>query len=276
MLDPWALANSAWKKRVFWFLVEEGNLRKCRVLHALCESEARSIRSVGLRNPIAVIPNGVDPDMVQGNAHSRFLEGRFPEARCRPIMIFVGRIHPKKGLLNLLKAWTAVAAVRKPEGWLLVIVGPDANGHESDLRKQVSQFGIGRDVLFAGSLHGVEKWAALASARAFVLPSFSEGFSVAVLEAMATGLPVLVTRQCNFDVEQINAGLVADPTPASLEEQLRDFLSMGPSERRAMGERGRIVAIADYSWSAISERMILAYRWAIGGGHMPSFMEVRP
>jgi glycosyltransferase involved in cell wall biosynthesis len=274
MLEPWALANSAWKKRAFRWAVEDDNLHRAACLHALCTPEASNMRKIGLRNPIAVVPNGVELP-VDGRGRVEAFESRFPACNGRRRMLFLGRIHPKKGLLHLVEAWAAARhdASRDLAEWVLVIAGPDQLGHARDVARLVHERGLDRDILFTGPLHGEEKEQALASASAFVLPSFSEGFSVAVLEAMARRLPVLVTHQCNLDVEAFGGGILAEPNAESIKRQLLRLFEMSPAERGSMGGRGRREVEARYTWPHVARDLLNVYGWILGQDARPACVE---
>src|SRR5262249_23304811 len=148
----------------------------------------------GLKGPVAVIPNGVTPPG-QHISERLFFE-RYPDLRGRRIVIFLSRVHHKKGLDILCKAWQRVWPLFRDTH--LVIAGPDFENTLASIEALMSELGIGDGVTITGMLEGEMKWSALAASRLFVLPSHSEGFSMAILEAMATGLPVLATHPCNF------------------------------------------------------------------------------
>jgi poly(glycerol-phosphate) alpha-glucosyltransferase len=276
MLEPVALARSAWKKRLFRLAVEDDNLRRAACLHALNAPEARGFRALGLENPVAIVPNGVDLPPGSAQPDSGALRRRFPALPPGQLLLFLGRLHPKKGLLPLVDAWAQLEAARSldRDGWTLVVAGPDQVGHEAEVRRRVAERGLGARVFFAGPLHGEAKAEAFAAADAFVLPSFSEGFSVAVLEAMAYRLPVLVTRACNFDVESPGAGLLCDPDPGSVAAGLRELMSRTPAERAAMGAAGRALVERAYTWPAIAASLVAVYSWLLGGGERPAAVEV--
>lgn len=272
MLEPWALARAAWKKRLFRVLIEDDNLRRAACLHALCEHEAAQLRSLGLSNPVAIVPNGVDLPDPDASA-TPFLE-TFPRARGRRLILFLGRLHPKKGLPHLVDAWARVMRDRSAHrDWLLVVAGPDQLGHSAEIVQRVAERGIVDHVEFTGPLYGTLKESALAAASAFVLPSFSEGFSVAILEAMASRLPVLVTRQCNLDVEAFGAGFLAEPDVDSVARQLAAFLALSDDERRDMGSRGRREVEARYTWSRVAQDLLDTYRFVMGSDQRPAFVE---
>src|SRR5690606_14930940 len=200
-------------------------------LHALNEAEARAIRAFGLNNPICVVPNGVDPPPDVARARPAWAE---QVAQDRRILLFLGRLHPKKGLGNLLCAWKEVRS-RATDDWLLVVAGWDQGGHERRLRRLAEEYGIAPTLRFVGPQFGDDKAASLALADAFVLPSVSEGLPVAVLEAWSHGLPVLMTEACNLpEGFAAGAALAIGPDPAGIALGLRRLFAMSDAERRAM------------------------------------------
>ena len=269
MLDAWALHNSAWKKRLAGWLFTNRTLHHAACLHALCESEYHSIREYGLKNPVCVIPNGVDLPSDAETPKPASNHGRADDTR--KTVLFMGRIHAKKGLENLVKAWGAVKSRRYPNnGWRLVITGGDQLGHEDWLKRMVCDLALERDVLFTGLLQGRDKEAALTRADAFVLPSYSEGLPIAVLEAWAHHLPVVMTSQCNLpEGFAARAALEVRPEPQSIAEGLLRLFSMTPQERRAAGDRGRALVESRFTWPAVAEQMMNVYRWLRRGGPQP-------
>ena len=273
MLQPWALSNSAWKKRIFRVLVEDRNLRRARCLHALVDAERVNFRRLGLGNPVAVIPNGVVLEDVPVAPDRRALVRTYPELDGRRLLLFLGRIHPKKGLVPLVDAWRTLRDEHALHDWVLLVAGPDEGGHAAVVAERIRAHGLDAEVRVVGPVYGEAKQATLAAADAFVLPSFSEGFSVAVLEAMAWRLPVVITRQCNLDVEAPGAGLLCEPEAGSVAAQLRNLLSLSNEERRVMGAKGRAEVERRYTWPIVADQLIEVYRWLLGGGDRPGTVE---
>ena len=274
MLEPWALQNSRWKKRLAAWVFENKDLRTANCLHALCQSEADNIRRYGLKNPIAVIPNGVGLASFANPPSRAVLESRFPALNGRRWMLFLSRIHPKKGLPHLIRAWAKIQKSeignRKSEDWMLVIAGPDELNHEAEMKQLVADSGLNNRVCFTGPLHGAEKLAALGGAGLFVLPSFSEGFSMAVLEAAAAGLPVMLTPQCNFpELAEAGGAVEISPDVSGCETGLRQLLALPISERQAMGQRGKALVCRSYAWPMVADQMLAVYRWLTAGGPPP-------
>jgi len=272
MLEPWAMANSARKKQLMWRLFQCRALQRACVLHALCDAEKTAMRDLGLTNPIAVVPNGVNlAEFADLPAKAEF-EAAFPGAKERKILLFMARLHPKKGLVPLLHAWKNLALAFP--NWLLVIAGPDENGHRAELETLVAQFNLTNAVLFTGMLDGALKRAALARADAFVLPSFSEGFSIAILEAMACRLPVLLTPECHFgDAVAGGAALQAAPDAQSLAEVARVLLEQTDAERAQMGARGYELVANRYTWERVAAAWKLLYAWCDDKGEKPACVE---
>ena len=174
MLEPWALAQGRWKKRLAWSLYQGRDLRGAVCLHATAASEAESIlaRLPGAR--IRTIANGVDIPRLQHREAG--------EKRERTVL-FLSRLHPKKGLPMLLNAWQAV----KPAGWRLRIVGHDEAGYAAEVRRVTEDLGLSDTVTVESELHGRAKTDAYFGADLFVLPSYSENFGIVVAEALAHG-----------------------------------------------------------------------------------------
>lgn len=272
MLEPWALSNSARKKKLMRRVFQDRALANARVLHALCEAERQVMRALGLRNRVAIIPNGVNLAEFADLPDQSAFDATFPGAKDRRVLLFLARLHPKKGLLPLLEAWRALAP--QFSDWLLVLAGPDEGGHRAQLEKAVDQFDLQRSVLFTGMLDGALKGAALSRADAFVLPSFSEGFSIAILEAMACRLPVVLTPECHFpDAVSRGAALEAAPEAKALETQLRALMEMDEDARRAMGARGYDLVAQSYTWQKVAAKLEAVYRWCANDGPAPDCLD---
>lgn len=254
MLDPWAIRHSHWKKRITGLLYENHHLKAAACLHALNGSEVDSIRRYGLGVPVCVIPCGVDVPSLEKAV-----------AREEKALLFLGRLHPKKGLLNLLHAWhQVVRAGGRATGWKLILAGWDQGGHQTELLDLSTALGL-TAVEFVGPKFGSDKDTLLRSADAFILPSFSEGLPVSVLEAWAYGLPVLMTPQCNLP-QGVAAGaaISVEPTAQSIARGLSDLMGMSDADRSVMGMRGRQLVEKQFSWASYAEQMYAVYAWMAG------------
>jgi len=249
MLEPWALNHKRWKKKAAWWLYQRKDLRETVALHATADSEAGQFRLLGLKSPIHIIPNGVDPDA--------FASADAPVPSTGPCTaLFLGRIHPKKGLPLLVDAW----AKARPSGWRMKVVGPDEGGHRAQVQKLVEKAGLIGEWEFSGPLDGEEKRQALAAASLFILPTYSENFGIAVAEALSSGLPVITTTGTPWQkIREHQCGWWVDPDANSLRTALAEATTMSPEQRKQMGRRGAAWMAAEYGWDGIADRMLAAY-----------------
>lgn len=285
MLEPWALRHSGWKKKLSGIFYENAMLHNAACLQANTLKEADDFRAYGLRNRVEIIPNGVDlPDI--GKTESGNAE-KLKEGRKR--LLFLGRIHPKKGLVGLLRAWADIqnpkSGIKNSKDWELVLAGWDQLGHEAELRALCAELGLrvdermgfhggtadtaeeAADVVFHGPAFGEEKESLFRSADAFVLPSFSEGLPMSVLEAWSYGLPTVMTPECNLPegftcqaaVEIRNGEMSFQFSDFSFQHGLRTLLEMSDWERAAMGMRGRRLVEEKFTWPKVAASLKEVY-----------------
>lgn len=261
MLEPWALNQRAWKKNLALRLFQHADLDYAKILIGTSQEECENIRRLGLRQPIALIPNGVKLDIKQSKFKSKPSQKAL---RVRKVL-FLSRIHQKKGLLNLVEAWAKI----QPQDWHLQIAGPDEGGHLGEVQAAARRLRIENSIEYLRELGDSEKSKAYMNADLFVLPSFSENFGVVVAEALAHGLPVITTKGTPWsDLETFRCGWWVDIGAHPLVEALRTAMAMSDDERRAMGERARSYA-QRYDWSDIAMQVMAVYRWALSGGLAP-------
>lgn len=264
MLNKWALDISSFKKKIALHCFERENLQGSKCLHALNEDEYDAIRAFGLSNPVCIIPNGVD---LPGENECCPPWGDF--GRDEKILLFLGRIHPIKGLVSLIKAWHVMGEARKQ--WRLVIVGWDQLGHLAELRQMVSEYSLEESVRFLGPQFGTDKMVCYEAADAFVLPSVSEGLPMVVLEAWTYGLPVVMTSKCNLTLGFDCGAAYRIPLDVSgIAEKMKEFLDLDDSARREMGRLGKQLVLDKYSWGKITKEFYTVYRWLNGDGKPPS------
>jgi len=264
MLEPWAMNYKLWKKRMAMVLYQWRNLQSAKVLIATAASEYENLRTLGLRQAIAVIPNGVNLQMDIG-------EQARPKIKPKQhrTALFLSRVQEKKGLLNLIDAWAQI----RPNGWRLQIAGPDEGGHLAEVLARAKRAGVGSVVDYVGVVDGEAKSQLYHNADLFVLPTYSENFGVVVAEALAHGLPVITTRGAPWqDLESYKCGWWIEIGSEPLGAALSDAIMLNDDERQAMGARGRDY-VRRYDWNDIAAQTVDVYRWVLGQGEMPDCVQ---
>lgn len=260
-LSSWALNFHALRKKLFWRVLQGPALRGAACFHATAESEYQDIRRLGFSQPIFILPNGIDlPPLFK------------PRGSGPRQLLFLGRIHPTKGVTTLLQAWKAIQ--HRFRDWELRIVGPNDNGHLADVRSLVRKLKIER-IVISGPLYGADKVNAYRAADLFVLPTRSENFAMTVAEALAAGTPVVVTvaapwsrlplKRAGWSIE-----LGVDPLVGCLEEAL----SLSSNHLAQMGLLGRRWMAEEFAWTKIGQQCAVTYQWLLEGGKAPAWVRM--
>ena len=262
-LSPAALNFSYYTKRLFWLALQGRAVRTARCLHATSEAEYLDFRRFGLCQPIAIIPNGID---IPSDAPPKQL------SKAMKTVLYLGRIHPKKGIKYLIYAWKQIH--KSFPDWQLQIVGPGPKKHVGFLNAIICQDSLER-VTLEGPVYGHDKTRVYREADLFVLPTLNENFGLAVAESLALGTPVisskgapwsgLVTNQCGWWIDH-----GAEPLAACF----REALALEPEKLAKMGTLGRQWIERDFSWSRVAQDFERAYRWILSGGSPPAFVKL--
>lgn len=268
MLNPPALRCSRWKKLLYGRMFERRYLDSSACIRALSVFEAASIRDYDLRNPICIIPNGVD---IPEREVARSWSGE------QKILLYLGRLHKGKNLERLIRAWS-VALKEKTglsEEWVLKIVGWGQSGYEQKMRVLISELGIDESVIFPGPKYEDDKTTVYASASAFILPSLFEGSPISLLEAWAHGLPVLMTPACNLaEGFERDAAIMISSGVESIVGGIIKMVSMTDEQRAAMGNNGLRLVREKYQWSNVALNMKRVYDWILGRAEQPACVEL--
>jgi glycosyltransferase involved in cell wall biosynthesis len=260
MLSSYALSISPLKKQVFRLLFQNGALHAAALFHATAESEYDDIRRFGLRQPVAVIPNGIELPVFR------------PVQRSNKTVLSLGRIHPQKRLQILIRAWSMIEPAF-PD-WRLLIVGPDHMGYANELKVLVRELNL-NNVSIDGPVFGDEKAAFMASADIFVLPSQSENFAMTVAESLATGVPVISTKGAPWaGLEAHRCGWWIDHGPHAMATALHAAISLPEGDRRSMGQRGRDWMARDFSWDSVAAKMCDVYAWLLRRQERPEWVQI--
>lgn len=278
MLQKWALEISAWKKKIIGALFENPTMRNAACFHALTDAEYATIRDYGLKNPVAIIPNGIDmPDA------PRDLK---PRAVRR--LLYLGRIYPHKGIPSLIDAWAKTTSSPRDAAWQLVIAGWDQKGHYRQLLDQCKKLHLDfaevprckcedfprHEIIFAGSRFGEQKEELFRNVDAFVLPSLGEAMPVSVLEAWSYRLPCLLTSACNLpEGFQSDAAIKIEPSAGEIASGLEKLFAMTDQARQTMGQNGRKLVESKFTWPVVAQKLDAVYQWCTGKGPQPSYVK---
>lgn len=260
-IQPWAMAHRPLKKRVAWLAYGRRSLASATLVQAASVAESSGIRALGVRTPIAHVPNVVDlPDSLPAESDER------STARTA---LFLSRIHPSKGLLDLVSAWGRL----RPAGWRVLVAGPDEIGHLAEVRRELARLGLEDVFEYVGAVPYEQRWRWYGKADLFVLPTYSENFGLTVAEALGAGVPVITTRAASWSVlEDRQCGWWIEPGVQALTQALGEAVNLDDVQREAMGARGRAYVLQAYSASSVAETLQIAYRWAREGGTAPQFI----
>lgn len=262
-LNARVLRHKRFRKWVYGKLVMDRILQSADALHAVARAEQAQIARLGCKTPVFVSPNGINPERVQDfiRADTSGFLATYPRLAGKRIILFLGRIQAFKGLDELARSFAEIAQEFKDAA--LVIAGGDVDGTRRKVEKILRTAGVLDRVAFTGMLTGSDKLAAFSCADLFVLLSLSEGFSNTVVEALAAGLPVVISEQCNFpEAAEAEAGFVVPPEGAQTAGAIRELLS-DAGLRERMGRNGRRLILEHYTWPAIAESMADLYRTLI-------------
>ena len=260
MTAPWSMRHKWWKKQVAWWLYQRRDLRQAAAIHCTTELEVGWNKALGFKNcfiaPLGTqLPQLHSPTLSQDRNHT---------------LLFVGRIYPVKGLVNLIRAWgiamkqLSVSCSPFPvphSNWKLRIVGPDQAGHQAELEALVRELGLGDSVEFAGPKFGDELSAEYENCDCLVLPSFTENFGATIVDALAHSKPCIASTFTPWkELQERGCGWWASNEPARLAESIVEMMSLDDATRRDMGAKGRRLVEEKYTWKAVAETMISKYK----------------
>ena len=263
-LNARVLRDKRFRKWVYGKLAMGRILQSADALHIVARAEQAQLARFGCKTPVFLFPNGINPDQVEDfiSADTSGFLATYPHLAGKRIILFLGRIQSFKGLDELARSFAGIA--REFKDAALVVAGGDVDGTRRKVEKILRTAGVLDRVTFTGMLTGSDKLAAFSCADLFVLLSLSEGFSNTVVEALAAGLPVVISEQCNFpEVAEAEAGFVVPPEGGPAAGAIRELLS-DAGLRERMGRNGRRLVLEHYTWPAIAESVADLYRTLIG------------
>ena len=244
MLEPWILARNPWKKKIALFLYQKKAIKRASYLHATSQMEAENIKKMGFNNPIRIIPNGIDLN------ETKQIKTFYGTKK----MVFLSRIHQKKGIELLLEAWGTI----ETKGWTLEIAG---NGEVAYIESLIQAAKHLENVRFIGPQYGEAKWNFLRSADVLVLPTHSENFGMAVAEALAVGVPVITTHGTPWeDLETYECGWWIQLSVSNLQRTLLKAMQTPAHELELMGANGRKLIENKYNIKEVARQMEALYQ----------------
>ena len=262
VITPHGSLSATWRtnsihKRLYRLLVLDGMMGDVGAIHVLNEDEADACRDWGLRARIEVIPNGLPEAFYNRHVSPELAYRRWPILEGRRIMLYLGRLWAQKGLDILPDAW----AEAQPGGdWLLVLAGPDYRGYERSLRSRIDAIGLKSSVFLTGEVSDKLKASLMAASECFVLPSHSEGFSMALLEAMAAGLPSIFTSECHFpELAACRGGWEIPLGKKCLSEVMHDVCKRSVFENNATGLAAKALGRGKYTSERVADGLLNLY-----------------
>jgi len=260
MFSLWSWNFKAYIKKPFWYLLQKPALSKVDCFHATSQEEVEDIRRLGFKQPIALIPNGVElPDQAKLATEKE------------NTIVFLSRIHTKKGIHLLINSWAKIAG--KYPDWKLQIAGKLDSAYAEEIQILAKTLKVER-IEFMGEVLGDEKIQFLSSAKLFVLPSFSENFGIAIAEALAHGTPVITTVHTPwFELAEKQCGWCIAATEPELTATMEQALLLTDQQLKSMGKKGRVWMENDFSWAVITEKMEAVYQWLLNNGSCPKVVQ---
>ncbi|MGE5295059.1 MAG: glycosyltransferase [Solirubrobacterales bacterium] len=271
-LQPWALGNGRlkrMKKAAYFRLIAKSLMDRAACVQTASVQEAEQIQRLGHTGPVTVIPNGVDVrGLDEGSREAA--ETYWPILKDRPVVAFMSRLSPEKGLDLLIPAWAGLIRSPAYRNAVLVVAGPDFRGYQATVQTMICAHGVASSVLLIGMVQGTRKSSLLKRADVFVLPSYSENFGIVVAEALACGAPVITTTSTPWEqLHTVDAGRCVAPTGDQIGQALRELLNLSESRRRQMGARGAALVREDYTWDRVARRFLTVCDCILEGRPIP-------
>jgi glycosyltransferase involved in cell wall biosynthesis len=263
LFEPWSLRKSRWRKKLYFAIRLRSLLPNAAALHFTSQRECELVAPLRLGPPAIIEPNGIDLTEFDALPPPGTFRALYPALADKPIVLFLGRLHYKKGLQLLIPAFARL----KQRDAMLVIAGPDSDGYQAVVEKLIEGHGLQNRAIFTGMLEGTKKIAAMADAALFVLPSYQENFGIAVVEAMAAGTPPIISDGVDIhgEIADARAGAVISvhcPAQQSI-EQLAAAIALwlaDPDLRRQTGQRARAHVFQRFGWGRIAQNWVGHYQ----------------
>lgn len=270
-LYPWSLAQSSLQKKIAWKLFQKNALQSASCVHVTDKAELEAVRSLGITSPIALVPNGINLDEFKSiNSQEKAKENLGLE-KDKNYILFLSRVHPKKGLEYLVQSWIKIA--KNYLDWDLLIVGPIYDEkYYRELQLEISKNDLKNRVHFSGMLGGEKRIDCFGASSLFALPSHTENFGIAIAEAMAAKLPVITTHGTPWqEIEEYDAGWWVVLNQKNIDNALTEALTCSEEELKQKGLNG-FKLIQKYEWKYQAKKMKQVYEWVLSRANKPEFV----
>ena len=266
MLEPWSLNQNKIKKKLALLIFQKKDIKKATVIHATAQMEVENIRKLGFKNPIAMIPNGVNIDEFPNETPNKINNPKK--------ILFLSRIHKKKGIENLIQAWKLID-IEKRKSWMIEIVGNGEPDYINMLKKRIFKENLNDQIIIKKPVYGNDKIKLFREASLFVLPSFSENFGIVIAEALASFTPVITTKGTPWmDLQTYKCGWWIEIGVLPLKNNLEEALLKSNTELKVMALNGRKLIENKYSMEVVSRQMLNLYDWIITKKNKPNFVAI--
>lgn len=262
-LYPYTFNKKSWKKKPYYHFVVDKMLHRASAIHYTTEDEKKQCHEyLGLKNAAVVVPNGLDLEAATPGSKEEFIS-RYPELTGKKILLFLGRLNWKKGLDILIEDFGMLCTARQ-DVHLLMVGDDDGDGYATKVQSWVRDQGLSRHVTFTGHLNGREKYDALAASDMFVMPSYSENFGMSAVDAMAAGVPVIISDKVGIwrEVSNHRAGIIVKTEPRDILRGIEEMLD-DPNKAVDMVRNARLLVKEYYDINRAAESMITLYKTVI-------------
>ena len=266
MLEPWPLSQGKFKKKVALTIFQKKDLQSATCIHATSKMELQNIRKLGYKNPIAIIPNGINIKNYPSSIPKNDLN--------KKTILFLSRIHKKKGVENLIDAWYQINPKIK-QNWNIKIIGNGDPKYINSLKQKIISRKLTNQIKIIRPVYGKEKINIFRNAKLFVLPTFSENFGIVIAEALAAYTPVITTTAAPWgDLHKENCGWWIKIGVNPLKVALEDAITKKDADLMQLGINGRKLIEKKYSIKSISKKMTLLYKWILNKRNKPDFVNL--
>lgn len=263
-LEPWSLSQKRIKKMIAWALYQKRDLQKASCILATASMEAQHIRDLKINTPIAIIPNGID---VSDYPCRKYSSLKFIKKQ----LLFLSRIHPKKGIEFLIKSWEILSA--KYPDWKVIIAGNGDDAYIEKLNNQIVKCGLENNMSIIPPQYGADKYKLYYESSLFVLPSYSENFGMVIAEAMSCGVPVITTNGTPWqDLNVRKIGWCIDLSESNLTSALSQALELGQEKLFDMGQKASEYVLETYQHKQVAIKNMMLYNWIISGKDKPNYI----